>query len=335
VYLKVLRDGVAAWTLTQHGVSVDRTNVTVGALETARAAIATAAVRQDAAALRTSGRVLYDLLLRPPLARLPGVTRLVIVPDRSLWLVPYAALYQESAGRFLAQDYVLTLAGNLADAMAAATQPRPPVPRQARVLTVGASEPSCKECDELAALPFAAREAEAVGALYGKQIVLTGRAATVAAFGSAAPHADVIHFAGHAVVNAEHPDNSRLVFTRAGEDDPGSLELGAIRQMRLPATRVVVVAGCQTLGTYDGPNTGVVGLAEAFFATGVPNVVATLWEIGDRGAAGFFSRLHRELADSVDPASALHDAQVHEITNALTKPETSTLDWAAVVLVAR
>src|SRR5262249_49743793 len=42
---------------------------------------------------RAAATQLYDLLIRPARAQLEGKTNLVIVPDQSLWLLPFQALH--------------------------------------------------------------------------------------------------------------------------------------------------------------------------------------------------------------------------------------------------
>ena len=57
-------------------------------------------------------RELYDLLLGPANAALQGKSKLIIVPDRALWQLPFQAL-QPSPNRFLIEEYAISYAPSL------------------------------------------------------------------------------------------------------------------------------------------------------------------------------------------------------------------------------
>jgi CHAT domain-containing protein len=94
---------------------------------------------------------------------------------------------------------------------------------------------------------------------------------------------------------------------RAGED---LLFMSEISRLPLQTLQLAVLAAC---GSADGAMAGggaVLSLARPFLAAGVPNLVATLWPVGDRASAALFARFYARLADGAMPAAALRDAQL-------------------------
>jgi CHAT domain-containing protein len=71
-------------------------------------------------------------------------------------------------------------------------------------------------------------------------------------------------------------------------------------------------------------------LARPFLAAGVPNVVASLWDIDDSVSRRFFIAFHRALLTEKDPVLALRTAQISLLRGddaALAHPAS----WAAFV----
>jgi CHAT domain-containing protein len=180
-------------------------------------------------------------------------------------------------------------------------------------------------------LPGAAGEAASLVSLYPHARSLIGRAATRSAFLAGLSTADVVHFAGHAIENADNPDMSALVLAASPSDmSAGALRARDIASLRLPHTRLVVLAACETA---DGPVTrseGVHSLARPFLDAGVSNVVATLWKIDDAVSADLFHRLHQYVAGGEGPVDALRHAQLDMIAGTGTAAQPRA--WAGVIV---
>jgi CHAT domain-containing protein len=55
---------------------------------------------------------MYEVPLAPASEQLSGKTRLTIIPDWSLWYLPFSAL-QSAENRFVTEHYALTFASSL------------------------------------------------------------------------------------------------------------------------------------------------------------------------------------------------------------------------------
>jgi CHAT domain-containing protein len=270
---------------------------------------------------RTLGALLLDRVRTDP-----GDT-LVFVLDGPLHGLPLAALVNPHTGRLLIEDHPVVIAprASLLDGAEARSvtglSGDEPV-----VLAIG--NPALGRGDRgLPPLPAAAREAQAVAALYGgRSVLLTGANATRENFMRDAPEADVVHFAGHALANSEFPDLSSLLF--AGSASEGDLRASDIAGLSLTRVRLVVLSACSTAAGPIRRAEGPLSLARPFLKAGAREVVATLWPIDDAAALPLFETFHRELRANASTAEALRRAQL----SAMKRDDSRTPIWSSLVL---
>jgi CHAT domain-containing protein len=72
----------------------------------------------------------------------------------------------------------------------------------------------------------------------------------------------------------------------------------------------VVLAACRTAAGAVSRVEGALSLGRPFLAAGVPDVVASLWDIDDTVSRRFFVSFHRSLLEEGDPLLALRKAQI-------------------------
>src|SRR5207249_7954304 len=199
--------------------------------------------------LRQGGPVRTESLWRGPLRQLhqyliapleetgllAGKTRLILVPHAELHYLPFARLLGgPGPGQFLIERYELAVtpsatvwlalgnrAAGLASSGTLALAPRPDV------------------------LPASRREVAAVGRLGGADVqVLTGGAATEAAFRREAPRRRILHLATYGVLNKQNPLFSYVDLAADSVQD-GRLEVHEVFGLHLAAD-LVVLSACQT-----------------------------------------------------------------------------------------
>jgi CHAT domain-containing protein len=307
----VLPDRLLAWVLQDGRIELVQEEISEADLEKQVVRLRSA-LRLDLPEekIRAAAAPLHDRLIRPlqPFLR-PGET-LVIVPDRVLNEIPFAILFDRLSGRYLVQDRATVLAPSASLFVWAQKRGRSlgASPGES-VLAVG--NPAFRQEDHfgLRPLPEAEREAAAVGSLFPHSRVLTGPAATRKSFLVAVAEHDVVHFAGHAQINRKYPHLSHLVLAPENDRDAGLLYAHEIQKLLLPRTRLAVLAACDGAGGTVGGE-GLIGLARAWFAAGVPTVAATYWSVEDQPAARFFLSFHQNLRQGGDAAAALRQAQL-------------------------
>jgi len=249
---------------------------------------------------------LYDALIRPFDPLLAGSRQLIVVADRALQAVPFAALYDSSAKRYLVERLAVSTA------MSAGTLR--PMQHGAASALLAVALPSG---ESNAGLPETSREIGEVSALYASAVTIAPERATFAAFADAAPNANVIHIAGH---------------TQRQSDDAGTALLFAhdrvtwssIALRRLPRMPVVILAACETLRQQARAMT----LGDGFLAAGAADVIGTLTPIADADARDLFQSIHRHLAAGDVPAQAVRAAQLEALSR-------HSESWRAVASLTR
>lgn len=291
----VLPRRVIAFCLTSDSIGAASIVVERFALETRIATFADRIRRRaPLAEVHADGAALYRLLIDPLRSRLVNARELVIVPDRQLYALPFAALRNESRQRYLAEEVAIRFATSAAfsEEIKGPIDPAliiadPPTPQWQR-------------------LPFSADEATRIAGMH-RGTLLLGAAATRSAFVDAAVDSALIHFAGHA--NSDATTSYGALLFAPNSNDPGVVGSSDVARLRLSRKPLVVLAAC---GTFRGDALHVGGmssLARAFLTAGARGVVGTLWEIDDDVSASLFLRLHQHLMGGADPADALRLAQ--------------------------
>lgn len=296
--------------------------------------------------LRTieDARALHALLVAPIEKHLSGAEAVLVVPDRALWRVPFAALV-DRRGRFLVERWAFVYAPSITAYAAMARQPERRAPA-AQLAFLGIANPKLDHAAAAALtdfyrgatlgnLPDAVREVNALRTRYARSaVVLTGEQATEGRTKAMLGRARIIHFATHALLDNANPMYSRLVLARDSDAaENGWLESWEIARLDLHAD-MVVLAACDTARGRIGGE-GVMGLAWSFFIAGTRSLVAAQWKVASSSTAQLMIDFHQSLgvADhdpALSKAQALRDAQLRLLHN----PSTARpFYWGAFVLM--
>jgi CHAT domain-containing protein len=269
--------------------------------------------------IQSDGASLYAVLIAPLEGLLAGKNEIVVIPDRELHIVPFAALYDERRQQYLIDRYTIRIAPSVAGASPIVWRELTP----AMVIADPATPLGPR-------LPASRREAEQIAAMHGATLI-RGEEATVAQFTESAGRSALVHYTGHADSDFREAYGA-LLLSPAGQDRGilGSIE---IARLALPHHPLVVLAACGTARGEAVHIAGMSSLARAFLDAGARAVVGTLWEIDDDVAGPLFLRIHERLRDGTSPARAVREAQTAMLQSTderLAHPAT----WAAVAVIS-
>lgn len=278
--------------------------------------------RADLANLRFEAEAAEELhrrLVAPIREAIQGKASLWIVPDGSLWRLPFSLLVvsrekrpvdpalanaQYAGCRFLVEDFALAC---LPSAALAVDGIAPEDSRAASGASIVVSDPAPLPADE-PRLPGARAEAEAASAhLPGPSVRLVGEFASEARLKAETRSPRWLHLATHAWLDDRRPIYSRLALAPGGGED-GWLHAFEVERMSLAGTSVVLSA-CDTAGE-PLRGEGLLGLARAFLWAGARSVVATRWAIDDEASAHLVERYYDALAQGAGAPQALRAAQI-------------------------
>jgi CHAT domain-containing protein len=291
-------------------------------------ALQDAASRKDSAAFDAGIEASYDGLLKTPLElirRSPGgaAANVVIVPDRNLRGLPFAALRNPDTKRYVIEDHALSMSGSALLYVFAVLRDRDLASRDASALLIGdpAFDPQSTLAQGLQRLPFARKEVDTIHLLYPHSGVLMDDAATPQRFLGLAGGNAIIHIAAHGVVNGDNPSQSFLLFHSVLTAEM------LMKDLHTDKTRLVVLGACSSAGGLPVGTEGIAPLVRPIVAAGVPGVIGALWDIDDATAAELLVSFHRHYRKGEDAAKALRQAQLEWLRS--TNPgRRSGLRWA-------
>lgn len=282
-------------------------------------------------------RKLYQLLITPIADLLPvdPNDRVIIIPQESLFLVPFPAL-QGSQGQYLIQQHTLLTTPAIQVLEITRRMKRPGSDLFAAALIVGnptmpklaltAGKPIA-----LAPLPGAEKEARAIAQLL-QTPALIGAAATETQVTQRLGQATLVHLATHGLLEyGTEPLLQGLgvpgaIALAPSATDDGLLTANEILKLRLPA-QLVVLSACDTgQGRITGD--GVIGLSRAFISAGVPSLVVSLWSVPDGPTAALMMQFYQALQQNPDRAAALRSAMLKTLAQ-----YPNPLNWAAFTLI--
>ncbi|XP_078378560.1 uncharacterized protein LOC144661629 [Oculina patagonica] len=272
--------------------------------------------------------LLYKMIIAP-VVDLLDEPEIIIVPDRSLYHVPFAALSDEN-GKYITETFRIRIVPSLTTMKLIHNSPAG-YHSQTGALIVG--DPKVgrvfyKGClENFKPLPCAREEAEMIGRLLGLQPLL-GEQATKQAVLQRIHSVSLIHFAAHG--NAERGEIalSPLHAThQTPQEEDYLLTMSDISQVQLRAKLVVLSCCHSARGQIKAE--GVVGIARAFLGSGARSVLVALWALGDGATEQFMNRFYKHLSNGESASESLHEAMKWMRGNGYSK----VCDWAPFMLI--
>jgi CHAT domain-containing protein len=321
-----LADDLLVWAISRDGIRFHRSSVTSddlrGAVERWRTSV------QAGGDDKLLAWRLFEMLVRPVESHIRENGRLIVIGDGPLHGLPFAALWD--GHRYLVERTAVWTAPSL-HWLWSALQPRASDnAMRGRMLAVGDPEFPPEQFPRLLRLPGAAREAIDAAAPYRRRLTLTGAAATRDAVLKGLKEADVVHVAAHAVPNLVDPELSYVVAAAGLSPGGATVTAKAIASLGPLPTRLVVLSACQTAAGRVARGEGVLSLARAFMAAGIPTIVGNLWDVSDSSSYSLHIRLHEGWAQGLTVASALRSSQLQLLRGASAEDRKPRV-WAAVV----
>ena len=271
----------------------------------------------------------YKLIIAPVADLLDG-SEIIVVPDRSLYNIPFAALPDES-GKTLSETFKIRVAPSLTILRLIHDSPAD-YHSQTGALIVG--NPDVGEVifrghrKSISRLPYAEKEAIMVGRKLGVE-PLIGQQATKQAVLQAMNSVALIHLAAHG--DSERGEIALAPSFRIpnGISREGLYLLTAsdIAQVQLRAKLVVLSCCHSARGEIKAE--GAVGIARAFLGSGARSVLVSLWALDDSAAEQLMSHFYDHLVRGESASDSLHQAMKWMRRNGYSDVK----DWAPFVLI--
>ena len=256
-------------------------------------------------------RELYDVVIAP-ISHLIKDEQLIIVPDGSSFLIPYAALLDQNS-RYLSETLRIRLAPSLTSLSLLSECPEDRHSTSGALLvgdpwieTVRLKSRENRKLKRFPQLPGAVKEIKMIGQILNVE-PLTGKNATKDQVLSRLNSVSLVHIAAHGseergeiVLSPNHGSSN------PPEEKDCLLTMTDVLNAKLDA-KLVVLSCCHS-GRGKIKAEGVVGIARAFLGAGARSVIASLWAIEDEATLTFMRHFYEHLVKGHSASKSLHEA---------------------------
>jgi len=269
-------------------------------------------------------------LIIAPVAHLLEGPEIIVVPDRALYNVPFAALPDEKGDCF-AEYYRLRLAPSLTTLQLIHDSPSY-YHCQTGALIVGNPEVGRVRFNSrpvtISRLPFAESEVKMVGEKLNLE-PLIGPHATKQAVLQTMNSVALIHIAAHGDFKRGEIALAPAfrTFNRLPREEDYLLTMSDISKVQLRAKLVVLSCCHSARGKIKAE--GAVGIARAFLGSGARSVLVALWALEDRATEQLMSHFYDHLVDGKSASESLHEAMKWMRCNGFSEVS----QWAPFVLI--
>jgi CHAT domain-containing protein len=280
----------------------------------------------DIATLRSKARRLFNIFIAPFASDLSRTQTLIIEPDPLIGDLPFQALLFPD-GRYLGEVYTVVSSPGM---MYQLCLRRPAhLSPTTKALVIG-STANLVAGAVLRPDENAMAEAREVAGRFTDVTLLQGEAATQEQIEFNLPKSEAIHFVGHALSGAT--EEGLLL---ADSHTSAHSNLWTSRQLNPKAFKrcqLVVLSACSTGRTYRSHREMHGGMVRGILAAGVPNVVASRWDVDSVETRRFIQHFYDALLSGKGVSAALHEAELQQMHD----PGTShPYYWAAFAAFGR
>jgi CHAT domain-containing protein/Tfp pilus assembly protein PilF len=318
IQYSVLSDKILVWLITKNSFKTVQTKVSIMELEKAVGAYLDLITRKNGhfpLEEKELSAKLYQILFGQIAEMLDANKKICLIPDKILFHLPFDSLISPDDNEFIISKYSLLYSLSVNIFLICNKKLNDFNKNSSEtLLSIGDPAFSQKDFKDLQKLPFAESEAKEVAAFYERKVLLREKEATKENVEISMPEADIIHFAGHYVVDEYSPLFSRLVLAeniKTNNLKDETLANYEIFGKNFSKTKLIILAACQTgvEGYYNGE--GMIGASRTFLAVGIPSVVASQWSVDSEATTELMINFHKyRKIEKLSTADALRRAQL-------------------------
>ena len=306
-----------------------------------------------------AGEKLCERLFAPIRNQFAGkISKLIIIPDRDLFYLPFETLVCERSGhkgdqksRYLLDEFKISYGPSASTLMHIINKKEEMNPRHDLLLVgdplIGKKHSFQQEADgfddilheyylakrfSIYPLRYASKEIRSISNLFKRDAtcILSREKATEENVKSL-PLTDyrIIHFATHSLLDEKHANRSALVLNLDDDSrEDGFLQAREIYNAKMNSD-LVVLSACQTAMGKIERGEGIQGLTRSFLYAGTRTVLASLWKVDDESTAEFMKYFYTFLTKGKTKQEALCLTKIKMLRSRYNRP----YHWAAFILI--
>jgi CHAT domain-containing protein len=253
-----------------------------------------------------AGDELYQALIKPIASQIANCKHLLLMPDRGLNELPFAALPVDRS-KTLGDEVPITYQTSMSvyrDLLSMQTAKDGFL--GIAFPTVGSEGGSEFRGGAIRALPNAGKEVKGAAALFKESHVMLNSSATLTAVVPKLSDVRYIHFACHGILNSVSPLDSGLALCPHGKSN-GLLLARDFLKMKIKAD-LVTLSSCDSGLGKETYSEGLTGFARSLYYAGSRSVLVSLWPVEDESTAAFMVDFYSKLKSGVTKDVALKAA---------------------------
>lgn len=306
----VLSKRVLIWVITKNNIEVEKTDISFDNLqEKVSTYLELISKQSDELKILELSKELFNILILPVKDKLDSNSQIFIIPDKILFRLPFATLYSD---KYLLEDYKITYTPSANVFLNCFKNAKEFKEKKAeKLLSIGNPDFNPSEYESnLPTLPSAKSEAEEIAKFYLNRTILTENNATKEKVQTGMQDADVIHFAGHYVIDEKQPLLSSLILAGKNKTQSNLANYEIVAE-KFTKTRLIILSACDTEIERYYKGEGIIGASRTFLATGIPLVVASQWSVDSEATKELMIRFHQLRKTQMLPTSeALRQSQI-------------------------
>ncbi|MBO6622443.1 MAG: CHAT domain-containing protein [Balneola sp.] len=241
---------------------------------------------------------LFDLLLEPISNKLDGIDNLLIIPSKSLSLLPFDALYTNSS--FLIEKFNIKYLPS-STIYKYIEPPHRTTSRELFAVAGSGLNGSTSQTKNYSSLPSTILEVDAISKEFTDVLTLKDQEVSESKIkNSPLNEFRYLHFATHGNVNEINPQQSGLIISELAESEGAFQEDGYLNSKEISSLTfnadLVVLSACNTAVGKIISGEGLQGLQRSFFKAGASSVVVSLWSVYDKSTATFMGSFYKNLS---------------------------------------
>lgn len=275
---------------------------------------------------------IYQPLLKDYVQRLAGKD-IVIIADGALHQIPFDLLTESNTG-YLLERANISYSNSLALLIRSEEHE---ALREPRILAFAPeydselAQDQLVRSDKLVRLNWIDEEVDVIGELF-EVAKFVGKNATEESFKKNIQGYNIVHFAGHGIVDDTDPMRSRLAFSSSSDSsNQPYLFTQELLGMDVSAD-LVVLSACKSGAGKIINGEGTLSLARGFFYAGSKSVVMSYWSIDDLSTSQIISFFYKNLKKGMSKSEALRQAKL-EFLNTAPPEKQHPFYWGAFVVI--
>ena len=299
-----LPSGPVAWISDESGIVAEKLRISNQELERLAANFrrAVSNPQEPLSRIRSMAQSMYGYVFAPLENRLQHSHVLYIAADGAFASIPFAALTSED-GRWLGDRYRVVYSPPITGAPAASPAA---LSQDPHVVAAGYGQAAEILQTVFPPLPEVDADMSAISGALPHSALLPK--ATVSAVLRALPDAGILHFSGHSLVTAG--DAALVLAPGDGANPERLLWASQIPPQSLRSCRLVMLAACSTGRAAGEDNDPSSVMARTFLLKGVPQVIASRWDVDSSATSFLVARFYHALAKGASAEEALSSSVV-------------------------